>query len=68
MEETYQYQDDWTDADRQQPFTYGGYGGYPIRGQDRALDRDRRFIRIHSSIRSFLFIHTTLTTRTLGNG
>ena len=40
----------------------------PIRGQDRALDRDRRFIRIHSSIRSFLFIHTTLTTRTLGNG
>ncbi|WP_219192709.1 hypothetical protein [Bacillus paralicheniformis] len=29
MEETYQYQDDWTDADRQQPFTYGGYGGYP---------------------------------------
>lgn len=38
------------------------------RGQDRALDRDRRFIRIHSSIRSFLFIHTTLTTRTLGNG
>lgn len=40
----------------------------PIRAQDRALDRDRRFIRIHSSIRSFLFIHTTLTTRTLGNG
>lgn len=40
----------------------------PIRGQDRALDRDRRFIRIHSSIRSFLFIHTTLTPRTLGNG
>ncbi len=40
----------------------------PLRGQDRALDRDRRFIRIHSSIRSFLFIHTIHTTRTLGNG
>jgi len=39
-----------------------------IRGRDLALDRGHRFIRIHSSIRSFLFIHITLTTRTLGNG
>lgn len=62
MEETYQNQDNWADPDRQQPFTYGAT---LIRGQDRALDRGRRFIRIHSSIRSFiLFILSTLT---LGN-
>lgn len=57
MEETYQYQDDWTDADRQQPFTYGGYGGYPYPRPRPRLDKTAVLsVSILLSVLSFLSI------------